>query len=436
MTNIYQRIFDADIKEGSGIRAVLKGEESYAKNGYIVINESVKEPSPGGLLSDVNIPPEKQKSYDLAAALFDNYDLLSSVRDDITPEENEEIDELLEYIVDRAPMRIARDYISEVTGRKFTDPSWYAFVRETWFRPFAIEETPTCTGFEHVFLGEWYASNNSVGGVHWWYFYLQKSQKIDYKAAKYNNTASGLCTPQVATMNYFWKIGERTIEKKVGGFFVGPSVEGLMAMGMVRGYAESAATNMAIIDGAEIELRLYKSPDGRSFVTFYPILKRVLCSMVLPSATGSAESSGKSASGDTQNPANGNGDAEVIVDGPIRLVSAMANPEGDDAGKENVTMMNMHGSGAANLRGWRVVGPNKSFIEFGDVELEVGSTQTFVLPASGSLQLSNKGGEIRVLNAEGGIVQKVRYDRSSARVKGAVLFWDGDASLVVKEATS
>lgn len=152
----------------------------------------------------------------------------------------------------------------------------------------------------------------------------------------YNNAESGLITPQVATMSFSWNIGERTIEKKVGGFFIGPSVEGLMAIGMVRGYAQSAATNVAVIEGAEIEPRMYKSPDSRSIITFYPIFKRVLVSSTVATSTPSGARPMP-----RPMPAP-NGDdgaaAEAIVNGPIRLVSAMANPEGDEAGREKVSL--------------------------------------------------------------------------------------------------
>eukprot|EP00177_Eucheuma_denticulatum_P004048 GFKZ01007319.1.p1 GENE.GFKZ01007319.1~~GFKZ01007319.1.p1 ORF type:complete len:431 (+),score=62.01 GFKZ01007319.1:105-1397(+) len=425
-SGIYQQIFDADLTLGSGVKAVIPGEPLNPELGYVIVHESTDSNSPKELLGEFVIPPNKRKSYELAEALFDNYDLLSSVRDDITPEENAEIDDLLEYIVDREPMRIAREFIAKENGRKFTDASWYALVRESWFRRFATASSPSVSGFEHVFLGEWNASKNSVGGLHWWYFYLQKMDKIEYGGARYGNATSGLVTPEVATMTFSWDVGSRKIVKNVGGFFVGPSVEGLMAMGMVRAWAETAASNIARIEGAEIELRLFKGPDDRSIITFFPVFKRVLVGIpAIPAAPPPSSPVSDSVS---------NGIAQDMVEGPIRLVSAVVNPEGDDTGKEKISVMNMFSTGTVSLEGWRVVGPNNSFIEFGDVDLEAGSMQTFTLPARGSLQLSNKGGEVKVLNPDGGIVHRVRYSRSSARSQGAILYWDGRDDLIVKEA--
>lgn len=57
--------------------------------------------------------------------------------------------------------------------------------------------------------------------------------------------------------------------------------------------------------------------------------------------------------------------------------------------------MNVFKKEVVNLQGWRVVGPNKSVIECGDAELEVGCLQNFTVSPRGGLQLPNKGGDVK-----------------------------------------
>lgn len=123
----------------------------------------------------------------------------------------------------------------------------------------------------------------------------------------------------------------------------------------------------------------------------------------------------------------------VIVPAPVgglRLVSVVANPSGQDEGREKFTLLNVLDGEPLNLKGWKVVGPNQSFFVLGDVVLKAGEARTFTIPARGSLQLSNKGGIITVLDPSGSVAQSVDYDRSQASVQGAVLIWNGATSLV------
>lgn len=431
--DIYQQIFDIDISKGSGIPAVLPGEPVDESIGYVVVNESFDVSRPSQVIQKVVIPESKRKSYQLAARLFDNYDLLSSIPDVITASEQQEVDDLLAYVVDTAPMQLARDYIVSRTRRPISDSAWYALVKEAWFRPFAIGSSPTRSGFEHVFVGEWKDSNNSVGGLHFWYFFNEIMEDISYNGAVYDisDSNSGLTVPELATMTFTWTIGGQTLYKRIGGFFIGPSVEGLMAMGMVRFSSEAAAPNPTYIEGMEIDLKMYKSPDGRSVNTFYPVLKRVVIGQQTPTPTdptGPApipeETTGP---GPFLGP-NENGAAE---NKGVRIITAKANPDGHDEGREMITLINMFGDGVIDLRGWKVQGPNKSTLTFGEVFLERGEARTFVVPARGSLQLSNKGGTITLMRPDGSTEQTVKYDNDVARIQGGVLVWNGLDNLVL-----
>lgn len=421
--DIYQQIFNIDIAEAGGLRAVVEGETVSEAEGYILVKESESSSIPGSLLRKVVIPEKKRQSYDFARALFDNYDILSSVPDKITAEEEMEVDLLLAAIVDTAPMRLARNYISTRSGRNLSDSEWYARVRETWFRPFVTGSSPTRSGFEHVFMGEWSAKNNSVGGLHWWYFYNALAPDLTYKGAVYDiaNPEQGLSVPEIATMSFTWNVGGRTLTKRIGGFLIGPSVEGLMAMGMVRAADDASPPSTAIIEGIELDFRMFKSDDRRSVNTFYPVLRRVLLGAVPPSGETSPDNDGGM-------PVNGN---QGTVGGGLRLVSVMSNPSGNDEGREKVTLLNIFGSGDINLQGWKVRGPNGSLLVFGDVSLQRGEARTFTVPARGSLQLSNDGGTIKLLRPDGTDEQSVQYDNKVAKIQDGVLVWNGKNDMII-----
>ena len=430
--NVYQQILDIDITEASGVRALVKGDPSKKTEGHVRVHESTGTSQAKNLFQNVEIPAHKLKSYKLAEALFDNYDLLSSVADDITPEEDKEVEDLLQFVIAQAPMKLARDYIASRTGRVLSDEAWYAKVRETWFRPFAVGSSPTRSGFEHVFLGEWKSGGNSVGGLHWWYFYYTKMDSIEYRGAIYDNTQEGFIIPEIATMSFSWEVGGQKLFKRIGGFLVGPSVEGLMAMGMVRASDDAAAPNVAVLEGAEIEFRMFKSEDRRSVNTFFPVFKRVLMGTTAQ-RTIVDEPDVTTTTVPAREPVRvtvpGGGKVEESTGG-VRIIGALVNPEGDDAGRESVTLMNLFGKESVNLKGWRIVAPNKSFMEFGDVELVSGESMTFQFPARGPVQLSNRGGTISLLDGAGNTVQSVVYEREVARVQGLVLMWDRARKLI------
>ena len=128
-----------------------------------------------------------------------------------------------------------------------------------------------------------------VNGHHFWYkYYLDDwaafsgQDDIDYDGSRYDGphrregplTRLGRNVPEVATLAYRWdaydhETGQRRpLYEPIGGFWVGCSIEGLMALGTVR-FFERGRVETAI-NGARYQIELYRSPDGRSLRTFFP----------------------------------------------------------------------------------------------------------------------------------------------------------------------
>ena len=87
------------------------------------------------------------------------------------------------------------------------------------------------------------------------------------------------------------------------------------------------------------------------------------------------------------------------MSGPIKIVAALVNPMGPDEGNENVTLVNT-GIEAIPLDGWSLVDKMSNRFGIKEVTLGPGVATTIVLPRH-SVQLSNKGGEIRPVDRAG-----------------------------------
>jgi poly(U)-specific endoribonuclease len=219
--------------------------------------------------------------------MFDNYRLDQGRAEDNGPEEARETLELLDAVTDSAPMAAAREHVEAQNGGAWSRGEWQELIFELWFRQFDDGRNRDLSGFEHVAVGE--QKGGKVNGHHFWYkYYLDDwaafsgEDDIDYDGSRYDGprghdgplTAVGREVPEVATLAYGWDAYEfesgqrRTLYKPIGGFWVGCSIEGLLALGTVRfferGHIEAA------INGARYQVELYRSPDGQSVRTFFP----------------------------------------------------------------------------------------------------------------------------------------------------------------------
>lgn len=419
--DIYQQIWDAD-QAGNGIKPILDGTPGDADHGYV----SVVSSSAGGqdikLLSSVVIPPRKMLTYERVTRLFDNYALDEQDPELETPEERQEVHDLLDAVVDTPPMQVARAYVSEATGTAVSRDRWYAVLLEQWFRTFAQGGDPALTGFEHIFVGE--QEGPKVQGYHFWYKYHLddglagtidrnrfpgfKDDRIVYLRGMYDNGQERF--PESVTISYRWDAPDyergalRPLTKPKGGFFVGCSVEGLMAIGTVRAHLGARAPKEAVINGARYDLKLFRSADDQHIRTFYPVFL------------------GPAGSEPQEVPVLGQrGQPEPITGGPMRILAALVNPVGEDPGQETVTLINS-GAETVSLEGWFLVDKMKNRFAVGNVSLAGGMATTVLLP-KGSIQLSNKGGEIRLVNRDGHTAHLVSYSKAQARTEGQTIIF-------------
>lgn len=99
----------------------------------------------------------------------------------------------------------------------------------------------------------------------------------------------------------------------------------------------------------------------------------------------------------------------------VKIVSALVDPVGADAGKETVTLRN-NSPAAIDLAGWTIEVKGKSMPLSGIVA--VGENKTFILDGT-IIKLANTGGAINLLNAQKIIVDSAVYAKN--QVKAGVL---------------
>lgn len=424
--NIYQQIWDAD-QTGSGVKPILDSQTGDPARGYVKVAAVASGDKDFKVLPEVHIPESKMRTYKLVLALFDNYALDERDPENETPEEREEAHDLLSAIVDSAPMQVARRYVEESTGTVISSERWYATLLELWFRRFSQGGDPDLSGFEHVFVGE--HQDAKVQGYHFWYkYYLDdglastidrnrfpgfKSDRIVYLRGQYGDGQENF--PESVTLSFKWEAPDydrkalRPLTKPKGGFFVGCSVEGLMAIGAVRAHLGARAPKEAVINGARYDLKLFRSDNNQNIRTFYPVYLGPAGEAPAPAPTPA--------------PAPHPGENPATIDSSVRIIAALVNPLGDDPGQETITLINT-GPIAVSIEGWFLLDAMNHRYALPDRPnvMAVGATTAITLPKN-SIQLSNKGGEIRLLNRDGNVVHRVSYTRSQAQEQGRTIIF-------------
>lgn len=423
--SIYQEIWDAD-QSGNGIKPILAGTAppaGLADTGFVqVLARRGEMDGATRLLPEVVIPQHKRVTYDRVRALFDNYALDERHAEVETQNERAEVHELLEAIVDTAPMQVARAYVSAETGTPVSRDRWYTVLTELWFRRFNQGGDLDLSGFEHVFVGE--QEGPKVQGYHFWYKYHLddglagsidrnrlpgfKDDRIIYLRGQYGEGQERF--PESVTISYKWDAPDydagriRPLTKPMGGFFVGCSVEGLMALGAVRAHRGARAPKEAVINGARYDLKLFlDTANQRHIRTFYPVY-------LGPSGTGVDDSGSMVAPVAVPPP---------VVAGTVKILAALVNPPKNDEGNETVTLVNA-GASVVSLDGWFLVDKMKQRYGIDGIELRPGVATTILLPR-GSIQLSNQGGEIRLINRDGRTVHLVTYSKAQAQREGETI---------------
>ena len=294
MENIYQAIWDEDQKS-CGIKAItpdVEITESLRTHGYVIVDEKTEAGKEHRIIREVVIPENKMKSYDLVTKLFNNYTLDQTKSETSFPDEEHEVQQFMDYAHKSEPMRVAKEYVERQLGKSITFDEWWAINHRIWFEPFDMGKNSDLSGFEHVIVGE--QQQGKVQGYHFWYKYYfdehfvapnareeigEELDLIDFIRGQHGVKDQ---TPDVVTLSYLWRAYDyekkqfRKLTKPTGGFWVGLSVEALMAIGTVCFLPEVLADSRAEINGAIYNLKKFSSQNKRNLRTFYPVFVEMI----------------------------------------------------------------------------------------------------------------------------------------------------------------
>lgn len=429
MSNIYQEIWNADQSQ-NGLEALFSTEEGDTETGFVKVNANLGDDRNPDfrVLTDAVIPPSKSRTYELSRKLFNNYALPEGAIEVDTAQERAERHEFVEAIIDTLPMQVARSYVEAQIQTTISRERWHNTLVEMWFREFEMGGDPALSGFEHIVVGE--QEGGKVQGYHFWYkYYLDdgfarlvddgaavlpglSDDRISYLASK--GSAGQAAYPESVTIEFKWDAPDydamavRPLYKKIGGFFVGCSVEGLMALGTVRAHLGAKAPKTAIIEGARYELVVYRSPNNLHLRTFYPKF------------LGATDP----VAGDEAPVRSGPDDSGSIIpggQGDVRILTAMVNPFGEDPGQETVTVINT-GPEPIDVSHWRIFDKNGKSSLLDVQNLLPGVPHMMRLDRNGA-QLSNKGGSISLQSKAGQVIHQVNYSRSQAQRPNATIIF-------------
>jgi uncharacterized protein YukJ len=104
---------------------------------------------------------------------------------------------------------------------------------------------------------------------------------------------------------------------------------------------------------------------------------------------------------------------------PVSIIAAMVNPSGDDVGMEYVILLNKSNQDV-DLDGWQIVDKLNKKDTIRNMIIKAGTTEQITLTGNGA-QLSNKGGNITLLNADGIKIDGATYTESDASLQGWVI---------------
>jgi poly(U)-specific endoribonuclease len=246
----------------------------------------------------------------------------------------------------------------------------------------------------------------------------EQFRNVNFLGYKYD-LGSGIVprTPNVITLQMTQNIanveGEVIAQlfKKMGGFFVGSSPECEMAMGTVA-FFESIQNRLkndrqrTTINGAIYDLVMFRNitPNGSrgEFVRSF-----------FPAFLGNEG---------TEVPQEDQIDRPDVVvvpvtlknDGPVVIVRALPNPQGDDEGTEWVELKNVTNA-PLNLTGWEMRDKSGRPEPVSGV-LQPEQVEQFMISRSSpnSMQLTNKPGAIMLYDNQGQLVAGVNYSRADS----------------------
>ena len=226
--------------------------------------------------------------------------------------------------------------------------------------------------------------------------------------------------PEVITLSYTWRAPEfdnngnltdktQLLNKPIGGFWVGCSPEGLVALSMVRLLVGLSDT---VINNARYKLKLFPLGNNRNSIrTFFPEFRGIS----VDRGSSSSGTDGRGASGTSSSLLKKDVVAEEqpeVKGDLVNIAAALVNASGDETGKETVTLFNAS-SEPINLENWQIIAPNGFVFTLTDTIIDPGDFLPLRMMAN-TPQFRNKAGSIALLDADNVVQSRVKYTKAQS----------------------
>ncbi len=419
--NIYEELWDLDQRE-NGMTVSCRDQSGKWINpdADILVEEQNKytrgtDKAPNPLFYHVNEEKLQGETYTKFISLLDNY-LINpfDLEDDLNSNRTEiiEIREFLNRIIRTSVMDRAYEYITGELGESFTIDIFKTELIRIWFELFDNyyngNKTPGCSGFEHVFVGEGKKNDKSgIGGYHYWLkFFLDETEgTADFKGYNYKGSQvpeMGSSNPDITTISMEWLTNDSrkraSLKRKdLGGFFIGLSPEGQIAIATVLFYESlnnsgnftGGTDRKTVIKGQLYSLVMYretplnkKNNSGSKIRSFFQKYLK-------------PESQEEHSSNYSENTTN-----------RITISKALINPSGYDSGKEWIEINN-NSKNRISLKDWKMMNKLKEIYK---LEGEIDPNKSIIIyPSDKSFKLTNKSGIIKILNGNNKVETEIKY---------------------------
>ncbi|KAL6106943.1 uncharacterized protein ACO6RY_10692 [Pungitius sinensis] len=260
----------------------VQGRASFVNQGSHVVRDYALQP----LFSNVNENKlANTTTYSRFMKLLNNYERSTGVAEQVTAEEQTEIDLFLTAVLETKVMKRAHQYLVSKAKSNSDLRRFKSQLNLIWFNLYHRQKNAgldSC-GFEHVFVGETKSGTEIIGFHNWIQFYLQeKSTHLDYKGYKARSLDLPDQDDHVLNLQFSW----HGLVKPVGSAFIGTSPEFEMAIFTIVFLMNTERSTTVLVNIDQCRMELVVIRHGRSLGTAYPKLLSSNSRHVTPQHSG------------------------------------------------------------------------------------------------------------------------------------------------------
>ncbi|XP_023262495.1 poly(U)-specific endoribonuclease-C-like [Seriola lalandi dorsalis] len=271
LSNLFNELWRLDVNRmtpGTDYTISVQGRASFVSQGSHVVQDHATLP----LFSNVN--ENKLKTTTTTSRfmkLLDNYERSTGMTEQVTTEEQTEINLFLDAVLQTEVMKRAHRYLVSKGQSSANLRLFKSQLKLIWFNLYRRQRNTgldSC-GFEHVFVGETRSGTEIIGFHNWIQFYLQeKNSYLDYKGYKARESDLPDQDDHVLNLQFSW----HNLVKPVGSAFIGTSPEFEMALFTIVFLINTDRSTTVLVNIDQCQMELVVIRHGRSLGTAYPKL--------------------------------------------------------------------------------------------------------------------------------------------------------------------